>query len=81
MSLEINVDDVIAVLLADGWHEVHGRSFDMDAYEYRAGAERLFSFEPESGITYTGFVFTDPKGDRVMGPVTAIQAVRVRESS
>jgi hypothetical protein len=81
MSLAVNVDDVVAVLLTDGWHEVHGRTFDIDAYEYMAGAERLIGFEPESGITYMGFVFMDSQGDRLVGPVTAIHAVRVRESS
>lgn len=34
MSLAIDVDRVSGVLLADGWHEVGGRSFGMDAYEY-----------------------------------------------
>lgn len=34
MSLAIDVDDVTAVLLADGWHEVANRSFELDAYEY-----------------------------------------------
>ena len=82
MSLAINVDDVVAVLLADGWHEVYGRSFDIDAYEYTAGKKQVISFDPETsvGVTYMGFVFTDSKGDRLAGPMTAIQAVRVRES-
>lgn len=82
MSLAINVDDVVAVLLTDGWYEVYGRSFDIDTYEYTAGEGRLISFDPESGVgvTYLGFVFTNSDGDRVAGPMTAIQAVRVRES-
>jgi len=82
MSLAINVDDVVAVLLTDGWHEVYGRSFDIDTYEYKTGRERFISFDPESGVgvTYMGFVFTSSDGDRVAGPMTAIQAVRVRES-
>lgn len=34
MSLVIEIDDVTAVLLADGWHEVADRSFYTDSYEY-----------------------------------------------
>ena len=34
MSLAIDVDRVIQVLLADGWHEVLDDSFDLDAYEF-----------------------------------------------
>jgi hypothetical protein len=33
-SLEIEVDAVTVVLLADGWHEVVDKTFTLDAYEY-----------------------------------------------
>jgi hypothetical protein len=33
MSLCIDVDRITSVLLADGWHEVYGFSFDVDCYE------------------------------------------------
>jgi hypothetical protein len=39
MSLAIAIDRVADVLLADGWHKVADRSFDLDAYEYREGAD------------------------------------------
>ena len=34
MSLAIREQEVVAVLLADGWHDVKPRSFFIDAYEY-----------------------------------------------
>ena len=81
MSIAINVDDVVAVLLQDGWHDVRERSFDLDAYEYVLGEERGFvSFEPESGVTYQGFTFINATGERIAGPMTAILAVKERTS-
>lgn len=34
MSLGIDVDRVVRVLLTDGWHDVEGNSFFVDSYEY-----------------------------------------------
>ena len=34
MSLAIDVDTVVAVLLADGWHEVFDNTFSLDSYEF-----------------------------------------------
>ena len=36
MSYEIDVSSVTAVLLADGWHRVKGRSFGIEPYGYIA---------------------------------------------
>lgn len=36
MSYEIDVASVTAVLLADGWHKVKGRSFGIEPYGYVA---------------------------------------------
>lgn len=36
MSYEIDVSSVTAVLLADGWHRVKGRSFGIEPYGYVA---------------------------------------------
>ena len=36
MSYEIDVSTVTAVLLADGWHRVKGRSFGIEPYGYVA---------------------------------------------
>jgi hypothetical protein len=36
VSYEIDVESVTAVLLADGWHRVKGRSFGIEPYGYVA---------------------------------------------
>ena len=42
MSLAIQTDEVVAVLLSDGWHKVARKSFDTDAYEYMGGDDAIF---------------------------------------
>ena len=87
MSLAIEVDDVISVLLADGWHSVYGRSFNLDAYEFiwRKGTNSrgdvpVLHGGGASGICSTGFLFEekDEAGWIVTmaGPLTAILAVK-----
>jgi hypothetical protein len=77
MSLAISADDVTAVLLADGWHEVAARSFDLDSYEYHEHADGLMIHGGgASGVCSTGFEFTTDEGDRLAGPLTAVLAVR-----
>ncbi len=86
MSLSIDVDEVTAVLLADGWHEVKKESFALDAYEFvRFGSEeRRQSGDPMDVISdpdsSTGFAFIEGPDTRVCGPITAILAVRVEET-
>ncbi len=76
MSLAIDTDSVEAVLLADGWHEVHGHSFDLDDYEFVSeGRTRGGS----SGVSSTGFEFVEAVGGpgyKLTGPLSAIVAVR-----
>ena len=83
VSLYINPDEVSAVLLADGWHEVAAGSFDLDSYEFGEcdadGAPSLTIHSGgQSGVCATGFAFTTPEQDQVYGPLTAILAVRCR---
>lgn len=91
MSLEINIHDVTAVLLNDGWHPVINESFDLDAYEYMDGsitnrhgdAKRIYAGEYQGSAT--GFTFiTDFDGEgslgRLSGPVTSILAIQEKES-
>ena len=85
MSLAIDVDNVSAVLLADGWHTVADDSFLLDSYEFIwSGA--LAHGGGNSGVCATGFSFIEDfdhnageayHGDpaRVSGPLTAILAV------
>jgi hypothetical protein len=86
MSLQINGQRIIRVLLADGWHDAEG--FGTDAYEFGAyyldrewgqnGSAR-FHLEHgggDSGVCATGFVFHDTEtGQQIAGPLTAILAV------
>ncbi len=85
MSLAINVERVVAVLLTDGWHDVAPRSTDdplssfiIDAYEYvtahAANDERSVWHNDDPG-----FAFAEADGKHwVVGPLTAILAVRYR---
>jgi hypothetical protein len=87
MSLAIDVDHITAVLLSDGWHDVVAKSFTTDSYEYlwypSAGSKHDFQLlhgGGASGVCATGFEFKTADGDRMAGPLTAIQAVRHKES-
>lgn len=75
MSLRISVEKVYAVLLADGWHDVAGASFNLDTYEYFRGDQRVLESGP--GGSSTGFGFREPSGNHLYGPLTAILAVRI----
>ena len=44
MASDIDVSSVTAVLLADGWHRVKGRSFGIEPYGYVAAVS-----EPRTG--------------------------------
>lgn len=83
MSLAINVDRVVAVLVAGVWYRVGGASFDIDSYEFVAGDPdeqppivRLpggsVQGVPSAGATWTG---DDERTFCV--PLTAIQAVEI----
>lgn len=93
MSLAIDVDTVIRVLLPDGWHDVANASFDLDAYEYLWSGQSGVSIADaqhdalvlhgggQSGISATGFSFTDAATrQRMYGPLTAVLAVATDES-
>lgn len=89
MSLWIDTNKVVAVLLADGWHEVDGNTFDIDAYEYCESRkpdplnpkepERIWcSYDGPSEVT-SGFQFTDKvTGQAIYGPMRSLLAVRCR---
>ena len=78
MSLYIEVDDVAAVLLADGWHRVKDKSFELDSYEFAHGeTPRLLGGVCE-GVCSTGAVWTEPDGAQIYCPLTAVLAVRTK---
>jgi hypothetical protein len=84
MSLEIDPEDVLDVLLADGWHEVLERSFTLDAYEFVESGGFVLHSGGNSGVCSTGFMFKTsspefPGSDAaviISGPLTAILAVK-----
>ena len=77
MSLAIEVDDVVAVLLADGWHTVYEDSFYLDSYEFLWG-EQVLQGGGQSGICSNGFTFKSADRSYLSGPLTAILAVRTK---
>jgi hypothetical protein len=80
MSLRIEVDQVAAVLLADGWHCVEPGSFALDAYEFVDGGEGgmvLLGGGQERLVPATGFMFTETSTNAgYFGPLTSVLAVR-----
>ncbi len=92
MSLEIDVEKISEVLLADGWHKVSavgdGRSsFGLDVYEFQEphGQEQpdpqpnpaqQAKEGKESHGARTGARWTESDGSRVFCPVTSILAVK-----
>ncbi len=82
MSLLIVPEAVTAVLLADAWHKVQGKSFRLDAYEYMdAEADEVFlhgGSEEVAGIPKTGVTWQEPSGEWIACPLTAVLAVKLR---
>lgn len=85
MGLAIDVDEVTAVLLTDGWHMVADKSFTLDAYEflYYGSEERKRNHDYIALTSHpsspSGFGFKEASGDTtgwIYGPITAILAVR-----
>jgi hypothetical protein len=92
MSLEIDVEKISEVLLADGWHKVtavgDGRSsFGIDVYDFRdpkadantsaeAPTDRQVKDGQEQGNGARGARWTESDGSRVFCPVTSILAVK-----
>lgn len=88
MSLAIDIDRVDAVLLPDGtWYNVAEASFFCDAYEFldyggseerRNNGDYIWLTQPKAESA--GFGFRTPEGSIIYGPITAIVAVRVRDT-
>lgn len=76
MSLAIDLDEVTAVLLPDGWHTVNNQSFTTDAYEYVHGDHLIVGGGQVAGVPSTGFAFQDADtGTWIVGPLTSIHAI------
>ena len=76
VSLDIEIEEVVEVLLADGWHVVHGKTFELDGFDFTHEGRRVHG-GGDSGVCATGFSFvTDQEGSRLAGPLTSILALR-----
>ncbi len=76
MSLNINTNLVVAVLLADGWHDVKFNTFDLDAYEFKHEDVTILAGGQVKGVPSTGATWIDGDGGRMYCPLTALLAVR-----
>lgn len=75
MSLNVELDQVHAVLLADGWHELDPGTLSLGPYEFFADGLSLHR-GGNSGTCPTGFEFNEVGGTRIAGPLTSILAYR-----
>jgi hypothetical protein len=76
MSLAIDVDRVEQVLLADGWHQVEGKSFALDAYEFIHDGREVFAGGRPSLTPSTGATWRESDGSVLACPVTMVLAVK-----
>jgi len=65
MSLCIGLQDVVAVLLSDGWHTVADRSFESDWYEIYG-----------VGLCTQGAIWEEADGTRVCCALSSVLAIR-----
>ena len=86
MSLAIHTNDVVAVLLVDGWHVVWGHSFDLDNFEYYLDPDtreyvdtlkRPFNIIRPEGVT-AGAVWMETAEQEICCPIQSILAVKLR---
>ena len=79
MSLGIDVENVVEVLLADGsWYTVHDRSFTISGYDFwshEGGVETMLHPPDLGDDRMPGFQFETDKDAIMSGPLTAVLAV------
>jgi hypothetical protein len=78
MSLAIEVDEVVEVLLQDRWHPVVDETFEIDAYEFRHGDVVRVRGGSIEGVSSTGATWKEPSGVWVACPFPQIRAVKLR---
>lgn len=76
MTLGIQVNEIKHVLLGDRWHEVESQSFALDTYEFMDGDQAVARGDGQL-ITTVGFMFREPGGQIVAGPLSSILAVQL----
>lgn len=78
MSLAIQLHDVTAVLLRDGWHQVVDQSFDVDDYEFLDGETLRVGGGQVEGVSPTGAAWKERDGSWFACPLPRILAVRYK---
>jgi hypothetical protein len=76
MSLAIDVDTVVAVLLADGWHKVTDGSFELNSYEFVHAGPTVHSVGKVQSVPTIGTTWVEADGTIVSCPLTSVLAVR-----
>lgn len=80
MSLAIQIDKVMEILLSDGWHRVEPGSFTVDSYEFLQGDELLVSGGQVAGVPSTGAGWKELNASPMACPLTSILALRLSTS-
>ena len=76
MSLKIQVENIVDILLADGWHNVMPETLDLDAYEFFDGNIAVHK-GGQGGICSTGATWQEEDGELwLTAPLTSILAIR-----
>ncbi len=80
MSLDINPDKITEVLVSGQWIAIRPGTFDIGGYNFAYSSYALLSAGESDDVTATGFgaSMADESGHRICGPLTALQAVKVR---
>jgi hypothetical protein len=78
MSLPIEVESVIGVLLKDGWHEVEDKSFEIDAYQYLREGVPTPDGGQIGGASSLGATWKERGGSWVACAFPAIMAVKYK---
>lgn len=82
MSLAIDIESVEAVLLLGGqWHKIEESSFTIDSYEFFREGQLLIGGGQVQGSQAIGASWSGTKkGERYACPLTAILAVKYKET-
>lgn len=72
--MKTNVNNILAVLLADGWHDVVNQSFIVDRMRLTRAGEDVYPPPEDVGEPWFGF---HDGTNRMAGPMRALLAVRV----
>jgi hypothetical protein len=79
MSLAIDTDKIVEVLLADRWHAVINGTLVVASYEVVEGGKAVLGGQ-DALVTSVGFTFAeaDRGGHTMSGPLTSVLAVKTK---